>query len=114
MTQTLVEFGAPIEGQQRTFQVIAVTRHTRQRLWITLVAESPSNFNYIAGDKLTLRITQSGVVHEDQHYRIATADIRTRILNLETKVAVNGTVDFWAASVVPGEPVTASSPADLS
>jgi ferredoxin-NADP reductase len=87
--------------------VIAVSQLTPRRLRISLVAESPSGFDHLAGDHLKLQVAKVGAEFEYRHYCITSSDFRTHALNVEAIMDINGMGDTWAASVVPGEPVDA-------
>jgi NADPH-dependent ferric siderophore reductase len=107
VTVTNVAFETPGDSHRLTFQVIAVTQLTPRRLRISLVAESPSDFDYLAGDHLKLQVASVGAECEYRHYRITSSDCRTHVLNVEAVMGINRMGDTWAASVVPGEPVDA-------
>ena len=95
------------DANRLTFEVIAVTLLASRCIRISLVPELPSHCDFFAGDNLKLLVARNGVEDGYQHYSIASVDTRTRILNLETLADIDGHLDCWAASVVPGEPVEA-------
>jgi NADPH-dependent ferric siderophore reductase len=93
-----------------SFEVISVTQLSTRRLLISLAGESPWEFDYSAGQDLLLLVANDGTHTDYGRYLIKRFDPRTRHLNIEAVLEPDGPAARWAASVVPGEPVSAIGP----
>jgi hypothetical protein len=74
---------------------------------ISLVSESPWEFDYGAGQDLLLVVANDGARIGYGRYLIKRFDPCIRHLTIEAVLAPDGPAAQWAASVVPGEPVAA-------
>jgi NADPH-dependent ferric siderophore reductase len=95
-----------------SFEVISVTQLTTRRLLISLVGESPWEFDYSADQELLLVVANDGARTDYGRYLIKGIDRRTGHLNIEAVLEPDGPAARWAASVVPGEPVAAIGPGE--
>ena len=97
-----------------SFEVISVTQQSTRRLLISLAGESPWEFDYAAGEALVLLVANDGTRADYGRYLIKRFDPHTRHLNIEAVLEPDGHATQWAASVVPGEPVSAIGPQKIS
>jgi NADPH-dependent ferric siderophore reductase len=107
MLETGLVFDPQIGARLASFEVISVTQLGTHRLSISLAGESPWVFDYSTGQVLLLVSSNDGVLAEYGRYPIKRFDARTRHLEIEAVLEPDGSAARWAASVVPGEPVSA-------
>jgi NADPH-dependent ferric siderophore reductase len=93
-----------------SFEVVAVTQLSSRRLLISLAAESPWQFDYAAGQDLLLVVASDGAQAVYGRYMVRRFDPHTRRLDIEAVLELDGPAARWAASVVPGEPVSSIGP----
>jgi NADPH-dependent ferric siderophore reductase len=93
-----------------TLEVLEVTQLDPFRLRISLVADSLGNIDHLPGQDLMLRVADSGTRAVHRRYTIRDFDPGTRLLDLEVVLGPDGPGAQWAASVVPGETVSAIGP----
>ena len=93
-----------------SFEVISVTQLSCHRLLISLVGESPWEFDYSVDQALLLLVANDGTRTDYGRYLIQRFDPRTRHLNIEAVLEPDGPPARWRATVVPGEPVAAIGP----
>ena len=105
-------FGPQIGTLLVSFEVISVTQQSARRLLISLAGESPWESDFAAGEELLLLVADDGTRTDYGRCLIKRFDPRTRHLNIEAVLEPDGHDTQWAASVVPGEPVSAFRPRD--
>jgi hypothetical protein len=93
-----------------SLEVISITQLSCRRLLISLVGESPWEFDCSAGQDLLLMVANDGASTDYGRYLIKRFDPRTRHLDIEAVLEPDGPAARWAATVVPGEPVAAIGP----
>jgi NADPH-dependent ferric siderophore reductase len=96
-----------IDMRMANFEVINVTQLATRRLLISLAGESPWEFDCSTGQELLLVVANDGAPTDYGRYLIKRFDPHTRCLDIEAVLEPDGPAAQWAASVVPGEPVTA-------
>ena len=103
----------PIVLRLTSFEVISVTQPRTRRLLISLAGESPWDFDYSPGQDLLLLVANDGTRGDYGRYLIKRSNPRIRHLSIEAVLESDGPAARWAASVVPGEPVSGIGPREV-
>jgi NADPH-dependent ferric siderophore reductase len=93
-----------------SFEVVTVTQLSARRLLISLAAETPWECHYAAGQDLLLVVAKDGDRAVHGRYTVRRFDPYRRHLDIEAVLELDGPAARWAASVVPGEPVSSTGP----